>query len=121
MVRRQSDHDEEDFRPYRSKGGGEWLRWGLSLIIIGLLIPSLVFVVKLSNRQEATDMRVETLRRDIEAAQERAKDDRGELRHATDRLTEEIGKLREDLHQEREQRLDDRHGATFSRGKQFDK
>lgn len=124
MVRREGDRDD-DFTGQRApeSGGPSQFSFWLKLIV-SWAVAGLLAWAAMSNRVASVETKVDALKEALGAAQERATEDRGMLRVSTDRLTIEIGKLREDLAGERLQRVVDRSNdahATFQRGKQFDK
>jgi len=115
--------DQHDSARRNGEAGPGQFSWWLKLLLTWG-VAGLMAWAAMSGRVSSVEGKVEALKESLTVAQQRASEDRGELRLSTDRLTLEISKLRQDLQEERMQRVIDRSSdvhATFSHGKQFDK
>lgn len=100
-------------------GVSSWAKFLVSGLVAGLISWG-----SMSARMSSIEMRQTAIAEAVGADRVRATEDRLQLREATDRLTSEIGKLRDDLQAERLQRVIDKSNephSTFQRGLKFDK
>jgi uncharacterized protein YlxW (UPF0749 family) len=84
-VHRAEDGDREDYRSVRRGGSGDWVRWAV-LALLGITNPSFGFVVQLSNRMTA-----------VEVKEDVAQSQRADLSQNLRDLSVQVNQLRETI------------------------